>query len=635
MCGIAGFAGSGTTEILRHMTEALQRRGPDDHGIYFDGKVGLANTRLAIIDRSQSGHQPMSTNSGDVVLAYNGEIYNFRDLRRELEQAGHGGFRGRSDTEVLLRCYEVHGEAAFAKLRGMFAIALYDLRNGRLLLARDHLGKKPLYWAQFGQTLVFGSELKALMCHPAWLSRLNPEAVAAYLVYEAVPTDLAIFQDVHKVPAASYLVFHDGKLERTVEFWRPAPASPLKIGMDDACAVLDQALARSVDRRLVADVPVGVFLSGGLDSSTIAYYASRCGTAKTFSIGFEEETFDESRHAREVARFLGTDHTSEVFSASKCIEVLGQAADYMDEPNADAALLPTYLLSALTRRTVTVALGGDGADELFAGYPTFRADDYFRVYAAIPGPLRRKLIEPLIRRLPVSHDYMSLDFRLKKFIEGSGASGRYRHQHWIGAFCDDERLAALAPEYRNSVSPYALIDRYWDEAGGDFHRRLLFTYLRTYLMDHVMAKVDRATMANSLEARSPFLDVDLVDLVLNLPYELKYRNFTGKRILRRLMRGKLPGAVTARRKKGFGVPIGRWLRFEMRELCEDTLSSSRIRAGGIFEDGYIQKLKREHFSGTKDHRKKLWAILMFALWQDRWYANGYRAGERGALAARA
>ncbi|HYV89201.1 MAG TPA: asparagine synthase (glutamine-hydrolyzing), partial [Candidatus Polarisedimenticolia bacterium] len=485
MCGIAGFAGEGSPDILERMTRALARRGPDDNGTYCDGRVGLASTRLAVIDLSALGHQPMANNSGDLVIAYNGEIYNFRELRAELERAGHGGFRGHSDTEVLLRCYEAYGEAAFARLRGMFAIALYDRRSGELFLARDHLGKKPLYWARFGRALVFGSEIKALMCHPAWQGRLNPEAISAYLVYEAVPTELAIFADVSKVPPASYLVFKDGMLTRQVRFWQPAPAPKTPVDFATAKGLLDEALARSVDQRLVADVPVGVFLSGGLDSSTIAYYASRTSRIKTFAIGFEDSTFDESRQAQEVAHFLGADHSSQILTAAGCVDVLAQAADYMDEPNADASLLPTYLLSAFTRRRVTVALGGDGADELFAGYPTFRAEDYFRFYGYIPSPLRRGVIEPLIRRLPVSHDYMSLDFRLKKFLEGSEAPDRYRHQHWIGAFRDEESAKLLTPEFRNTASPYALIDKYWDEAGGDFHRRLLFTYLRTYLMDQV------------------------------------------------------------------------------------------------------------------------------------------------------
>jgi asparagine synthase (glutamine-hydrolysing) len=620
MCGIAGFAGPGSPEILEAMARSLARRGPDDNGVYHDGRVGLASTRLAVIDLSALGHQPMASAAGDLVIAYNGEIYNFRELRAELERAGHGGFRGHSDTEVLLRCYEVYGEKAFAKLRGMFAFALYDRRSGRLFLVRDHLGKKPLYWANFAGTLIFGSEIKALMCHPAWQGRLNREAIGSYLVYEAVPTDLAIFEGVHKVPPATYLVFEGDTLCRTVSFWHPAPPSGERIDFAAAGKLLDAALSRSVKQRLVADVPVGVFLSGGLDSSAIAYYASLSGKVKTFSIGFEEESFDESRQAEEVSRFLGTTHTSEIFSAEKCVDVLAQAADYMDEPNADPSLLPTFLLSAFTRRSVTVALGGDGADELFAGYPTFRAEAYFRTYAHVPAALRRSLIEPLIRRLPVSHDYMSLDFRLKKFLDGTEAPERYRHQHWIGAFRDDERQAVLSPDFREASSPYSLIDRYWQEAGGDFHRRLLFTYLRTYLMDQVMAKLDRASMANSLEARSPFLDVDLVDLVMGFPYDFKYRRLSGKRILRHLMQGRLPASVTARRKKGFGVPIGSWLRKQMRPLCEDTLSSVKIKASGIFDHANVEKLKQEHFSGQADHRKKLWTLLVFMLWHDRWSA---------------
>ena len=633
MCGIAGFAGEGSPDILERMTRALARRGPDDHGTFYDGKVGLASTRLAVIDLSALGHQPMATNAGDVVIAYNGEIYNFRELRAELERAGHGGFRGHSDTEVLLRCYQAYGEAAFARLRGMFAIALYDRRSGELFLVRDHLGKKPLYWARFGRTLVFGSEIKALMCHPAWQGRLNPEAVSAYLVYEAVPTELAIFADVHKAPPANYLVFREGALTRQVRFWQPSPAPNTPVDFATAQELLDQALARSVNQRLVADVPVGVFLSGGLDSSTIAYYASRTSSIKTFSIGFEDSTFDESRQAQEVARFLGADHSSEVLTAAGCVGMLAQVADYMDEPNADASLLPTYLLSAFTRRQVTVALGGDGADELFAGYSTFRAEDYLRCYSVIPRPLRHAVIEPLIRRLPVSHGYMSLDFRLKKFLDGSEAPERYRHQHWIGAFGDEESANLLTPEFRSTPSPYALIDKYWDEAGGDFHRRLLFTYLRTYLMDQVMAKVDRASMANSLEARSPFLDVDLVDLALSFPYEFKYHHFAGKRILRRLMRDRLPRSVTARRKKGFGVPIGQWLRREMRPLCEDTLSPASIRATGIFESAEVERLKREHFSGAADHRKKLWTLLTFMLWHERWYRRGGDVVRQASAAA--
>ena len=448
-----------------------------------------------------------------------------------------------------------------------------------------------------------------------------------------MPTDLAIFDGVHKVPPATYLVFENGALRRTVPFWHPAPPSTAGIDFPTACGLLDQELARSVRQRLVADVPVGVFLSGGLDSSTIAYYASLGGAVKTFSIGFEEQSFDESAEALEVSRFLGTTHRSEVLSARRCADVLAEAADYVDEPNADASLIPTYLLSAFTRQSVTVALGGDGADELFAGYPTFRAEAYFRGYALIPKPIRQTLIEPLIARMPVSHDYMSLDFRLKKFIEGSEAPERYRHQHWIGAFRDDERLAVLNTEHRHASSPYALIDRYWQEAGGDFHRRLLFTYLRTYLMDQVMAKVDRASMANSLEARSPFLDVDLVDLVLGFPYAFKYRHFTGKRILRQLMKGRLPASVTGRRKKGFGVPIGKWLRGEMRQLCEDTLSPARIKTGGIFDPVTVERLKQEHFAGKADHRKKLWTLLMFVLWQDRWQAGLSRPADRAHAAA--
>jgi asparagine synthase (glutamine-hydrolysing) len=619
MCGIAGFVGLGDPSILERMAGTLARRGPDDHGVYFDGRVGLTNTRLSVLDLSPAGHQPMANEPGDVVVVFNGEIYNVGELRAQIEKTGGYRFAGHSDTEVLLRLYEAFGEASFAELRGMFAIALYDKRRGKLFLVRDHLGKKPLYWGMFQGTLVFGSELKALMCHPLWHGALDRHALNLYLVFESVPTPSSMFEGVQKVPPASYLVFENGALERTVEFWRPSPAPDPAPDFPSALARLGSELARSVKARLVADVPVGVFLSGGLDSSTVAYFASLQGPVKTFSIGFEEESFDETKEAQAVAGFLGTDHASEKFSARTCIEMLPTVADYVDEPIADASLLPTYLLSAFTRQSVTVALGGDGADELFAGYPTFRADSFHRFYAAIPRALRAGLIEPLIRGLPVSHSYMNLAFGLRKFLDGSDAPERYRHQHWMGAFGDDERAGVLREDYFiANPSPYAVIDRYWDTPGGDRYRRLLFSYLRTYLMDQVMAKVDRASMANSLEARSPFLDLGVVDFALGLPYDFKYRNFRGKRILRELMTGKLPTSVTGRRKKGFAVPVGKWLQRELKPLCQEVLSRSAIEGTGIFRSDCVERLKQEHFAGAADHRKKLWTLMMFMLWHERW-----------------
>jgi len=622
MCGIAGFAGNGDRTTLEKMAGTLARRGPDDHGVYHDGHVGLTNTRLSVIDLSPLGHQPMENDSGDVIVVFNGEIYNFKELRAELEKTGRYRFRSHSDTEVLLHLYEEYGEDSFKQLRGMFAIALYDRRRAKLLLVRDHLGKKPLYWGIFQGTLVFGSELKALMCHPLWRGHLDRQALNLYLVFESVPTPWSMFEGVRKVPPASFLVFKNGAVDKIVEFWRPTPQAQTEIDFESAKTRLDTALTRSVGARLVADVPVGVFLSGGLDSSTVAYYAKLQGPVNTFSIGFDEASFDETKEATAVARFLGTDHASEVFSVRKCAQTIPEVADYLDEPNADPSILPTYLLSAFTRKTVTVALGGDGADELFAGYPTFRAESFHRFYSMIPKILRTAIIEPLIRRMPASHSYMSLDFRLKKFLDGSDSPDRYRHQHWMGAFRDDERAAVLTDEYLvESPSPYAPIDTYWETPGGDFSRRLLFTYLRTYLMDQVMTKVDRASMANSLEARSPFLDVGVVDLALGLPYEFKYRKFTDKRILRSLMRGKLPPSVTERKKKGFGVPLGRWLQRELKPLCEELLSASNIGRSRIFNYAYVERLKQQHFSSSHDHRKKLWTLMVFMLWHERWCAK--------------
>lgn len=620
MCGIGGYWGEGDKKTLLGMTEALSRRGPDDHGTWQQGKFGLAHTRLSIIDLSEAGHQPMESSTGRTVIVFNGEIYNYRELKRELESTY--AFRGESDTEVILALFEERGAKAFELLNGMFAFALWDREAEVLYLVRDRLGKKPLYWGLFGGTLIFGSELKALMRHEKFKKELDPHALQLYLTYECVPTPYSIFKNVRKVHAGGYVAFSQNLIPREELYWT-RPQESLDIPFSEALSLLDEKLSRAVEQRLISDVPLGVFLSGGIDSSTIAYYAQKASAApvKTFSIGFTDKDFDESEYAKRVARALGVAHTMEFFSPSRCIELIPEVFAYIDEPLADTSALPTYLLSSFTKQHVSVALGGDGADELFAGYPTFQAEALLRVYTSIPALLRRAF-EALVKVLPVSHSYFSLDFRLKKFIEGVDTPAPYRHQEWLAAFTEEGARSLVRQELRASWhgSPYAHLDQFFRRgtSRGEFLNDVLWSYLRTYCMDEVLAKVDRTSMAHGLEVRAPFLDHTVVEFVQNLPYRYKFHALSGKRILKRLMEGKLPREILRRRKQGFAVPLGRWLRSELKPLSHELLSKQALEKSGCFDYTNVRRLLEEHEEGHKDHRKKLWTLMVFQLWFNAW-----------------
>ena len=606
MCGIGGFVGAGDEGTLGKMTAALARRGPDDHGSYLKGSVGLAHTRLSIIDLSASGHQPMESTTGHTIITFNGEIYNFGELRRDIE--AHGGYRFKSntDTEVILALYERYGVEAFSRLNGMFAFALWDAREKSLILVRDRLGKKPLYWGVFGDTLIFGSELKSLMCHPDFKKEIDPWAVQLYLTYEYVPTPLSIFKGVRKLSPGSYLVYKRGAKPAEKCFWN-ITRSQSNLSFDEALRQLDHLLEASVARRLVSDVPLGVFLSGGLDSSTIAYYAGRVSKeqVKTFSIGFTNSDFDESAYATEVARALGVSHTTEHFSPERCMDLIPEVFSYLDEPIADSSLMPTYLLSQFTRKHVTVALAGDGSDELLAGYPTFKAEALVNYYKHIPETLRRQLIEPIIQALPVRHSYFSFDFKLKRFLEGVETDPRHRHQRWLGAFSDIE-ARELLDRGGTQPSPYEHLNAFFPTQSSreEFLNDLLWSYARTYLMDEVLVKVDRASMAHGLEVRAPFLDYTLVEFLQSLPYHYKFHRGTGKYILKRLMEDKLSRNIVYRKKQGFAVPLGRWLKKELKPLSDELLGRRAIEKSGFFDAEKEAKVKSAHAQGARDKRTK-------------------------------
>ncbi len=615
VCGIAGYVGQGDQRVLGRMIAAIKYRGPDDRGVFVGGDVGLAHARLSIIDLSAQGHQPMFNDSKNIAVIFNGEIYNFEELKENLLKLGKYNFRSKTDTEVIIFLYQEYGEKCFEKLNGMFAIAIYDFNKNKLILARDRMGKKPLYWGIFNSTFIFGSELKALIQHPAFKKELSLESLNKYLQYEYVPTPHCIFKGVYKLEPASYLVYENNKI-RKEKFWEMSFG-----GLENDSPLLpslDALLEKSVKERLISDVPLGIFLSGGLDSSTIAYYAQKNSNSKikTFSIGFEEKSFNESNYANKVSQFLGTEHYSQILTPKDSLNMIPYVLNNTDEPFADPSIIPTYLLSKFTREKVTVALSGDGGDELFAGYPTFQADILADIYKKMPGFIRKNVLEKIILNLPVSDKNFSLDFKLKKFIEGAILARPHRHQVWLGSFNRAERRKLFNREAWQGLerkNEFEDTDKYFSEIPD-----VLYLYLRTYLMDDILVKADRASMLNSLEVRSPLLDYKVVDFVNSLPYDFKLRGWTGKYILKELMRDKLPHNIVSRPKKGFGIPLSYWLRHDLKGFCNEVLSEKNINNAGLFNFEYVNKLKHDHFSKKSNNRKLLWTLMIFQIWHNKW-----------------
>jgi asparagine synthase (glutamine-hydrolysing) len=622
MCGICGTAGFEPVDrdVLRRMADSIRHRGPDDDGYYVDSygdglAVGLGFRRLSIIDLT-TGNQPISNETGSIQLVFNGEVYNFRELRRDLQARGHV-FRTNADTEVVVHLYEDHGERCVEHLNGMFAFALWDQSRRELLLARDRFGKKPLYYASVGRTLVFGSELKALLEHPVCPRELDLDSLARYLAFEYVPTPHSIFAGVNKLPAGHVLKWRDGASSITA-YWDLRFEPQAGVSDDEWAEGLREHLRDAVRRRLVSDVPLGAFLSGGIDSSSVVALMTEvapAGSVKTFTVGFGDASFDESAHARRVANHFGTEHYEETFTPEVLLDLLPEVYGVLDEPFADASILPTYLLSRFTREHVTVALGGDGSDELLAGYPTFTADRISRFYP-LPERVNARTAVPLADRFPVSTSNFSFDFKLKRFLRGAALPPAARHTAWLGAFTRSEQAAILAAEPPDVLGQAE--ETLAAAATRDPVERLIYLYAKTYLQDDILVKVDRASMARSLEVRAPFLDVVLAEFLSRVPSRLKLRRLGTKYLLKRAMNGILPKGIADRPKKGFGIPVARWLKAELRETLQDELSVSRLRAQGLFDPNEVQRLVSEHLSGRRDHRKALWTLFVFQLWHRNW-----------------
>lgn len=619
MCGIAGFQGMGTHADAERMIARIAYRGPDRQIATMIGNTGLAHARLSIIDLSRDADQPMRDASARFTIVFNGEIYNHLALRRELERHGSYVFRTTSDTEVLLALYARHGKDMLPMLNGMFALAIHDAHDGSLLLARDRMGKKPLHYAEAEGTFVFGSELKTVTAHPAISGQLDLHALQQYLTFEYVPSPRSIVAGVRKLLPGHWMRVHHGRVSATGPYWEVAPTK-INPGKAEAMAHLDRSLQAATERRLMSDVPLGVFLSGGLDSSAVAYYAQRVSASRvrTFSIAFDDPSYDESGYARMVAEHLGTEHHVRTLTEQDCLDLIGPVYARLDEPFADASLIPTYLLSRFARESVTVALGGDGSDELFAGYPTFIADRFRTLFGTLPRSMVRGL-QAATSLLPRSDGNISLDLKIKQFLRGFEGGPRDVHTLWLGSFTPREKERLLTPAVRDALKgatglePLAELAPVspWPQGSLD---DTIFTYLRTYLLDDILFKVDRASMYTSLEVRAPFMDVEVVEYVNSLPDAFKRKGSTGKWLLKEVMRGKLPDAVIDRPKKGFGIPLSAWLRGPLRPLCEELLSPEALRRDGLFDVAYVGSLKREHFSHRANHRKVLWTLMVFQMW---------------------
>lgn len=627
MCGITGWANldshtppqHGGRELLHSMCERMVHRGPDSEGLFVTNGAALGMRRLAIIDLV-TGEQPVFNEDRSIAVVLNGELYNYREVRADLEKRGHS-FRSASDTEILPHLYEEYGDDMMSQLNGMFAFALWDSKRRRLLIARDRFGEKPLYWGIFDKTLLFASEPKVLLAHPAVRPALNLQALRQYLSFDYVPAPLSIYEGIEKLPAAHKLVLEDGRVTTSC-YWRLNynTASPVP-SEHDAAEQLQELLADSVRMRLVSDVPLGVLLSGGVDSSAIAALAVRASSeaVKTFSISFAEASFDESAYARGVAKFLGTDHHEERLSANLAANLVSEIGAWMDEPFSDPSLVPTYLLSRFTRKHVTVALGGDGGDELFAGYPMYAGHRWAEIYNRLPASLRSGLIEPLVRLLPVKTKNLSFDYKAMRFVLGAKYDVVARHHIWFGSFTPDEQRQLLTDDALAQTDDeiYRQAREMLAECGEkDLIKSMQDLDTRLYLAEDILTKVDRASMAVSLEVRAPFLDPRVAEFAASLPSNYKLRGSKTKYILKKAVDDLLPRFVTRRPKKGFGVPVAEWLKFKLRPLARDLLSPERVKRAGVFNPQFVSRLLDEHERGVANHRKLLWTLLMFELWHE-------------------
>ncbi len=631
MCGICGIANPGTeksisSSLLSAMCDKIVHRGPDDEGYFIDENIGLGSRRLSIID-VEGGHQPLSNEDSTIWITHNGEVYNFPDLREELIGRGHN-FATKTDTETIVHSYEEWGEDFVGKLRGMYAFALWDGRLRKLVIVRDRVGIKPLYYTLLGdKTLVFGSELKSILAHPDVKRSLEPRALDLFLTLEYIPEPLSIFAGVHKLPAGCYLVYTKGKIQ-IKNYWAidPGERIPKEKALASLPALQDelyQLLKESVRLRLISDVPLGAFLSGGIDSSTIVGLMHELGASpiKTFSIGFEDKTYDELSHARRIAQKFGTEHEEFVLQP-QALELTEELIHHLDEPFGDFSIFPTYLVSKMARAHVKVILSGDGGDELFAGYEHYQAQalSKFRMSALFQKPL-----PGIMKKFPPSAKKKGLWNKIKRYAQGFEHGSNMRHFRWMMFLSEANKNLLYSPDLirdlgnatdmRNSPPLAHLFDQMdqFDDITGE-----LYLDLKTYLVDDILVKVDRMSMATSLESRVPLLDHKVVEHAFALPGNLKLKGMTTKWILNKTMERLLPEENIYRRKEGFSIPIKHWLRNELKDLMLGYLDEQRIQKEGLFNYVPIKRMVDSHLAGRENYSHQLWALLVFEIWREQY-----------------
>jgi asparagine synthase (glutamine-hydrolysing) len=605
------------------MIDAQSHRGPDAWGVWADGACALGHRRLSIIDLSEAGRQPMANADGSLQITFNGEIYNFQQLRNELESLGCQ-FRTRTDTEVILYAYEQWGTDCLAKLRGMFAFGIWDARRRRLVLARDRVGKKPLFYAQLGDRFHFASELQGLLADTGVPREVHPPAIDAYLSYGYIPAPLTAFESIHKLPPAHFLTLDLSReecLPRVERYWSLDYLPKLEIGEDEACEALREKLTEAVRLRMISDVPLGAFLSGGIDSSIVVGLMARLSGAKvkTFSIGFKEAAYNELDHARRIAEKWETEHHEFVVEPD-ALGILPTLVRHYGEPYADSSAIPTFYVARMTRRHVTVALNGDGGDESFAGYERYLGNYVAERLQAVPGVAMAA--RAIGRVIPDSIDPKSRVRQAHRFLAVAAAPMAERYPRWLTFFHEEMKSRLYSPEFASQINGdasgrwlSALFDRQ-----SQLHPRLhpidaaMSVDVASYLPYDLLVKVDITSMANSLEARSPFLDHEVMEFAARLPVEIKARGNSLKSLLKRAFADLLPPENVNRRKMGFGVPVGQWFRGPLRELLFDALLAKRSVERGYFQASEVRRLVEEHVERRADHSFHLWNLLMLELW---------------------
>ncbi|HQZ97925.1 MAG TPA: asparagine synthase (glutamine-hydrolyzing) [Pyrinomonadaceae bacterium] len=624
MCGITGFVNSNREavdrSVLEAMNQAIFHRGPDEDGFYVKENVGLAMRRLAIIDLA-SGQQPMYNEDRTKAIVFNGEIYNYQELREKLDQLGHK-FYTKSDTEVIVHLYDEYGVEGLQHLRGMFAIAIWDERDKSLFLARDRVGKKPiLYSHQPNGDLIFGSEFSAVLKHPAVSREVDLEAIDNYMSYLCVPAPMTAFKQIRKLEPGHWLLWKDGEI-KTQRYWQPDFSKKIKITEEEAIVETTRILRESTKLRMISEVPLGAFLSGGVDSSAVVALMAQESEqpVKTFSIGFEEQDFSELKYAKRVAEHVGAEY-NEFIVRPNALDVIPTLVDHYGEPYADSSAIPTYYVAKETRKHVTVALNGDGGDESFAGYERYAAMRIAEAYARVPAALRKVFVEVPVSLLPTSELKRSRFRDAKRFLRAANLPRTERYFRWVTTFNRDTKKELYTSDFAASVSgqdPLSLLDKWFAKANGTGTLdATLLTDQMTYLPNDLLVKVDIATMANSLEARSPFLDHKLIEFAATLPESMKMSGVGTKSLLKKVAARLVPREVIYRRKMGFGVPIGKWFRGEMKDFVRGVLLSERSLKRGIVKPDILERYVNEHIAGERDHSFQLWTFLMLELWFQR------------------